>query len=201
MEAGAGSGDELPDLSGASNVLLLNTTGGAQARTLCFDALTEAPPDETHVLAVTYTGQPAEWVDAWNESVGEQPASGGIVSVGQSETDFEDDTWAVGVVENPGDLTGTGIELSELLSDLDDSAGPDEQVVVCFDSVTALLQYADLQQSFRFLHVVTGRVRNADARCFYHLDSDAHDEQTMATLAGLFDTTVEHDGDGWTTTR
>jgi hypothetical protein len=201
METGAGAGERLPDLPDTSNVLLLAPVAGQQAQTLCFDALTRSPPAETRVLAVTYTSQPAQWVEAWNEHVGESPAGGGIVTIGQPETEFENDTWTASTVESPGDLTGIGIDLSDRLSTLADEAAPDEELLMCFDSVTTLLGYADLQRSFRFLHVVTGRVRNADARCFYHLDPNAHDQQEMATLTGLFDATVEYDDDGWTVTR
>jgi len=201
METGAGAEDELPALPDASNVLLLAPVVGRRAQTLCLDALTGTPPEESHVLAVTYTDQPAEWVKAWDKHVGKEPAGGAVLTVGQPETQFESDTWLSGTVENPGDLTGIGIELSDLLSELADSAGQDEPLSVCFDSVTTLLQYADLQQAFRFLHVVTGRVRTADARCYYHLNPEAHDQQAMATLGGLFDTTVEHDDNGWSVTR
>jgi len=201
METGAGEEDGIPDTPDAANVLLLAPVDGEQGDTLCLEALSRSPPAETHVLAVTYRHSPAEFVEAWDDHVGESPAGGGIVAVGQSESEFADDTWRARFVENPGDLTGIGIQLSELLSDLAAGAGPDEEVVMCFDAVTSLLQYADLQRSFRFLHVVTGRVRNADGTCYYHLDPDAHDEQAMATLDGLFDSTIERDGGGWTVTR
>jgi hypothetical protein len=201
MEAGAGAEDELPDLSDASNVLLLAPVAGTQAQTLCLDALTRLPPAESHVLGISYTNQPAEWVEAWNKQVGQQPAGGAVLTVGQPETEYEDDLWLSSTVESPGDLTGIGIELSDLLSELSDGAAPDENLSVAFDSVTTLLQYADLQQTFRFLHVVTGRVRKADARCYYHLNPTAHGQQTMATLGGLFDTTVEREDGGWSVTR
>jgi len=201
MEAGTGAEDDLPALPDASNTLLLAPVAGSQIRALCLDALTGSPPGESHVLAVTYTDQPAEWVEAWDECVGTQPAGGAVLTIGRPDTEFESDTWRAGTVESPSDLTGIGIELSNLLSGLAEDAGPDEQVSVCFDSVTTLLQYADLQQAFRFLHVVTGRVRTADARCYYHLNPEAHDQQTMATLSGLFDTTVEREDDTWSVSR
>ncbi|ERH10745.1 MAG: hypothetical protein J07HX64_02524 [halophilic archaeon J07HX64] len=201
MKTGAGAGDEIPDTPDAANVLLLAPVDREQSDTLCLDALSRSPPAETRVLAVTYGYSPAEFIEAWADHVGEAPAAGGVVAVGESESEFADGTWRARFVKNPGDLTGIGIQLSELLSDLAAGAGPNEEVVVCFDAVSSLLQYADLQRSFRFLHVVTGRVRNADSTCYYHLDPDAHDEQTMATLDSLFDSTVESNSDGWTVSR
>lgn len=201
MEEGAGLRDELPVTSGASNILLLAGSDGRHSQTVCLDALAQSSPSMTRALAITYSTGPAGWVEAWNERIGDPPAAGGIVAVGQPETEFEDDVWEAATVKHPGDLTGIGIELSELLSELAADAGEDERIAVCFDSVTVLLHHSDLQRAFRFLHVVTGRVRNAGARCYYHFDPDAHDQQAMATISGLFDATLEHDDDGWTVTQ
>ena len=190
MKAGAGPGAGEPDLPDATNVLLL--ASAATRRRACLDALARSPPAETRVLVVSYTDSPEEWIQAWDDHVGAQPAGGAILVVG-GDDGFEDGHWQISSIESPGDLTGTGIELSSLLSTLVDEAGAEERIVVCFDSVTTLLDHADLQRAFRFLHVVTGRVRSADARCYYHLDPAAHDEQARATLAGLFDATLGED--------
>lgn len=65
-----------------------------------------------------------------------------------------------------------------------------------------MLQYADLQRTFRFLHVVTGRVKTVGGTGFYRIDPDAHDSQTMATIKGLFDAVVTREDDGtWTVDR
>ena len=56
--------------------------------------------------------------------------------------------------------------------------------------------FRSLQRAFRFLHVVTGRVKTAGGVGHYHLDPEAHDRQTLATLKGLFDAVVNVDEDG-----
>ncbi len=203
MADGAEPGDTpiLPTVPEATNTLLLVPGVGTQSRELFLDILTRSPPAKTHVLVVTYTDRPRTWVQAWNDHAGEPPASGGIVAVGQAEEELEDESWRVATVSNHGDLTGTGIELSEMLSQMATRVGEDEQIVMCFDSITMLLQYADLQRAFRFLHVVTGRVRNVDARAYYHMNPGAHDTQAKATLSGLFDALVERKDDDWTVTQ
>jgi hypothetical protein len=158
--------------------------------------LTRSEPGATNVLAVTYTETPSEFVDRWNDATGTSPARGGIVAVGESEGHIDDPAWAVRTVENPSDLTGVGIELSELLSGMASAAGDDEHVAVSFNSITSLLQYADVQRAFRFLHVVTGRVKTVGGAGHYHIDPEAHDQQTLATLKGLFNAVVEVDDDG-----
>lgn len=199
MKEGAQAGSGFPDLTETSNVMLF--APDEDDRIPCFEPLAEAHPQERQVLVVSYTRQPAAVVDAWETQVGDLPATGGIVTVGQPETGFESPDWEVTRVESPGDLTGTGIELSTRLSGLADTAGVDAEVVVCFESVTELLGHTDVQRVFRFLHVLTGRVRNAGARCYYRFDPAAHDEQTIATLQTLFDGSVERDDRGWTVRR
>jgi hypothetical protein len=199
MAERAGQDEEIPDLSGledVSNVLLLVPSLGNQGREACLDLLSLTAPDETNVLTVTYTNTAPEWVEYWQGRVGQSPLRGGIVAIGQGDETVDNPSWAVKTVENPTDLTGIGIELSELLSTMAKAANDDENIAVCFDSITSLLQYADLQRAFRFLHVVTGRVKTVDGVGYYRLDPDAHDRQTLATLKGLFDAVIEIDEDG-----
>lgn len=200
MSERAGTADgampDLSDLSDVSNVLLLAPSLGSYGRDVCFDLLTQTPPTETNVLVISYTQTPRELVDDWTDHVGTPPVRGGVVSVGQGEAGAENSSWAVKSVENPSDLTGVGIELSEFLSGIASAAEEGEHIAVCFNSVTSLLQYADLQRAFRFLHVVTGRIKTVGGVGHFHLDPDAHDAQTLATLKGLFDAVVEVGDDG-----
>jgi hypothetical protein len=67
----------------------------------------------------------------------------------------------------------------------------DGQHVLWFDSVTDLLQYTDLETVFRFLHLTTKRIADVEATGYYHLTADVHDDQTIATLAPLFETVLK----------
>lgn len=186
----------LDTLGNAGNVLVLAPSIGARRSDACHTLLTGAPPESTNVLAVTFSDTPAERIDEWNAQAGEPPARGGVVAIGQAETRLEAPAWVVETVENPSDLTGIGIELSDLLSGMAGAADEDESIAVCFDSVTSLMQYADLQRAFRFLHVVTGRIKSVGATGHFHVDPEAHSDQDLATLKGLFDAIVEVEGDG-----
>ncbi len=70
------------------------------------------------------------------------------------------------------------------------------QTVICFHSLTALIQYADLQRVFRFLHVLTARIDLIDAVAHFHMDPGAHDAQTRNTLVQLFDAVINIGEDG-----
>ena len=194
-ESGEESGPDLSQLDGAANILLLAPSLGSHGKDAGMELLARTPPEQTNVLSIAYTESPQEFVDRWNTHTGTDPARGGIVAVGASEGHIDNPAWAVRTVENPSDLTGVGIELSELLSGMASAAGDEEDIAVCFHSITSLLQYADVQRAFRFLHVVTGRVKTVGAVGHYHIDPEAHDRKTLATLKGLFDAVVEIDED------
>lgn len=87
-------------------------------------------------------------------------------------------------VGSPADLTGISMPVSEFLRMA-------TRPVVMFDSVSALSMYADPSKVFRFLSVLTTQVANADGLGVFTLDEGSHDEQTVETLAQLFDGRVE----------
>ena len=95
------------------------------------------------------------------------------------------------IVEEPADLTGLGITISERLTDW----SPDSLLI--FESLTVLLEYVDLKRVFRFLHVLVNRVKATGAVAHYHLDPGEHDDRTVATLTSLFDTVVAYENGRW----
>lgn len=198
-------------LSAVSNVLVLAPGSRGDSRSVCLDAVATAELLSPGVIAVTYTSTAQEWIDGWMATVGTPPAHGGILSVGLNPEDIGvgqagdsldavdgdamgDLSWLVGAVEDPADLTGIGIELSELLSDVGSVADTSTPLVVCFDSLTRLLEHVELERAFRFLHVATARVSDAGAAGLFVLDPETVDAQARETLTGLFDHVVELDG-------
>ncbi|UPW01960.1 DUF835 domain-containing protein [Halorussus gelatinilyticus] len=196
------------DVERGACVLLLTPSIHSATDDACHDLLTPTGTTDENVLWVTYSRSPDTCIRDWLSRTDERPRNARIVSVGETTRSA---SAAVGdsggpdptndVVEplsNPGDLTGLGIRLSEILKEWDDS-GTD--TVACFDSLTALLQYADLQTVYKFLHVLTGRFDTADVTAHFHLDPEACDQQTVSTLTSLFDTVVEREDDEWVVRR
>jgi archaellum biogenesis ATPase FlaH len=102
-------------------------------------------------------------------------------------------------VSSPNDLTGLGIRITEFLADWEDN---DNRTVVCFDSLTALLQYVELETAYEFLHILTGRMAALDAFAHFHMDPDAHDQQTIESISTLMDAVVRtEDGEQIVRTR
>jgi len=185
-------------LADASNILLLAPSFPDGAAGVCGELLGGDDPAAAAVLGITYTQSPGKWAADYERETGAAPAEGTVVSVGDwgSEVETEASQWTLETVDHAGDLTTLGVTLSQYLTA--DGSGRKR---LCFDSLTALLQFVELRQAFQFLHVVTGRVSSADAVGHYHLDPEAHDERTLATIRGLFDAVVDVDERGdWTIT-
>lgn len=162
-----------------------------------YEVLSEPPPSETNLLVISYQDGPDEWLPEWQARVGRVPADLGFVHVGEvarsaaapsAGTSANSAPGFVSAVSDPTDLTGLGIRISEYLEEW---AATDNRITVYFDSLTFLLNFAELERVYRFLHVLAGRVKSVDGQAYYRLDPDAHDTQTLSTIQNLLDDTIE----------
>lgn len=185
------------------NVLLRAPTLSDGKRTICPSLHAD---DDVNLCVVSLSGTPDRILDTWRQHGG-LPSKVGIVTADEtrSATAADAPSAAVGpdgttvsttTVSEPGDLTGIGIKISQCLSAWADD---DETTVVCFDSLTTLLQYTDVQRVFRFLHMLTRQVEDAGALAYFHIDPAAHDEQTVSTVGNLFTECFDYDTEtgGW----
>ena len=201
---GEGSERAAGSLGGAVNVLVLSDSMDPDARRSYYEKLLPADPGSLNVLAIQYTRGPDGWLDEWREYVGESPARTAVVSVddgtrsaaaGRDSTAYEGDGGStLSIVESPDDLTGLGITIGSHLERWDDHPG---RTLITLDSLTVLLQYVDLKRAFRFLHMMVNRVKSAGAVGHYHMDPAAHDDQTVATLASVFDAVARQEDGEW----
>ena len=155
-------------------------------------------PAADTVLRVSYGGTKRHVADDWEDAFHDAPSQS-LEVVASYRTPQHPTPYGGHRVEvNPGDLTGLGVRLSGAL---ERCAASDGESTLCFDSLTVVLQYADRQVVFQFLHTLAGLVRRAGTQAHFHLDPTAVDEQTVATLKTLFDTVVAVDDDGDVTVR
>jgi hypothetical protein len=151
---------------------------------------------------VTNTDGADRILDEYGESVDDlDSVRVGVVDcvTRQRGVDADDDV-RVKYASSPVDMTGIGIRLSEFLQEFSETRGIERNRVL-LHSVSTLLTYSDLETVFRFLHVFTGRVQSADGLGVFVVDSTAHDDQTMNTLAQLFDGVIAVGEDGEATVR
>lgn len=183
-------------LQEASDTLLLGPIWREVDDEACTERFASVPEDNVNVLLVTLT-QPAEdRVAVLQNHMETLPARIRVVSASDdvaSETSISVErneiSVVVDVVGDPGDLPRLGITIQEAAAGFND----DRPTLVCFHSLTALLQYATTQRVFRFLHIMQNAI---DARSHFHMDANSHDIQTVQTIKQLFDTVIEFDEHG-----
>ena len=159
------------------------------------------PGGDRNLLLVSLSGNPDRRLEAWRRR-GALPEKVAVLSAEQARGAVSADgaststtgpggsTVTTTAVSDPSDLTGVGIKVNQCLSAWEDDGARTD---VCFDAVTTLLQYVDTRRAFRFLHVLSRRVRSVGALAHYHIDPGAHDEQTLATIEGVFSDVYEFD--------
>lgn len=171
--------DMLSKLDGTSNILLEEPPLG-EGRDTCTSLLTEGAT-QPNVLFVSFTRSASACVEQIDRSgVGNL----GVITVGDGSNSVADDSVVTENVSTPSDLTGLGINIGQVLSDWE------APVLVCFDSLTSMLQYVDIQTAYEFLHAITGQIHAAGARAHFHIDPSAHDSKDVAGIASLFDARV-----------
>jgi hypothetical protein len=184
-EAGPDSGGL--DFTDTANVLVLSERLDRDARVAYLEDL--VTPELVNLLVVSFTDDPARWLTDW-ERIGDPP--GTSVLIEEVEHGAEDRPDAERIAEEPGDLTGLGIAITERLTDWQH-----DESLLMFEALTVLLQHVELKRLFRFLHVLVNRVKATGATAHYHLDPSAHDDRTIATLTSLFDAVVAYEDGTW----
>lgn len=174
----------------AGNVLV--TTDDVETCTRCLNG---GDPDRRAELSVTYPGESAD-DGGFGDHGRMQPAKKGLVSVGDSMRSTTaagstgpDFTGAVAqdAIADPTNLQRLGTSISEFCQRWDDA---DYDIFVCFDSLSALLEYTSPEVVFQFCHVLTTRLESVDATAHFHLDPGRHADETVATFQSIFDQVV-----------
>ncbi|MFC6990218.1 hypothetical protein ACFQJD_18710 [Haloplanus sp. GCM10025708] len=167
---------------------------------LLFDAGSETcgcprladPARHTNLLGVTFTRTSSEFLDVHRGAFDTAPARVLVladdrsVDAAQRRIDAATADGPVDVrsVPSPAALSDVGLVVSETLDDWRTARG---RSVLCFDSVTSLLEHSDLDRVFRFLHTLAAEVDAVGGVAAFHVDPTAHDQQTLHVLETLFD--------------
>lgn len=175
-------------VEGATNVLLLDSTDGRDGGDGTCGTLLADDVNRVGELRVVYGGRDEGIGPA--PGTGRNPARHGLIAVGDEVRsaaasggpDFSG-AIAVDAVSDPGDLRRIGVSVSEFVERWDDL----DRIVLCFDSLTDLLDHAQPDAAFRFVHVLTNRLESVDAVAHFHLDPTAHDETVVNTFGSIFD--------------
>ncbi|WP_336000096.1 DUF7504 family protein [Halorientalis halophila] len=177
-----------------SRILVLASTSDLAAADCCVDLLATERPATQRVLALSYGRRPTRIADHWETVHGTLPDSMAVICP-ESRVEGEPQAGVHTTHVPTSDLTGASIALSRYLDRWAETEAP---IAVCLDSVSSLLDATARDRVFRFLHTVTSRCLAVDATVHAHLDPDRADDQTVATVATLFDAVVRREADGRT---
>ncbi len=91
------------------------------------------------------------------------------------------------------DLRNLGVAITDVLTDWSESGLSSG---MCFRGLETLVESSGLESVYKFLHVLTGRVRSSRTVAHYRLDPTTLDKQRLAAFRQLFDAiiTVEKSG-------
>jgi KaiC/GvpD/RAD55 family RecA-like ATPase len=165
-------------------------------RRVALEVLAEgAAADQGSVIVTTRDSAERVLVDVRSLLEAPDDATVGVVDcVTQHQGRSVQDSETIKYASSPMDMTGIGIKFSEFVEEFYTDRGHTRNRVL-LDSLSTLLMYSDLQTVFRFMHVFTSRIENADALGVHVIESTAHDAETMNTMKQLFDGVIETDED------
>lgn len=82
-----------------------------------------------------------------------------------------------------GDLTALGVRVHQCLRDLREQV---DNVYLCVDSISHIACHVDHNTLYRFLHILSTKLKTADSTCFFMLDRPTR-PATLWVVMGLSD--------------
>jgi len=148
--------------------------------------------NENAVIAVTPRESATQFIEWFTEKKLVLPMS--IVGIIDCRTRSmggdAPETESIKNVSSPVDLTGIGVRISQFFEKFLNKKN-NRKIQLHINSLSTILMYSNIQNVFRFMHVFTGRIKEAGAMGIFVMDSGMHDEQTITTLKQLFDGILE----------
>ena len=169
--------------------LLLSGPAMSGKRDLLLRLLARGAPDGQGSVVVSSRDPAEEVVTEFEDVLGGEEGYLRLVDCVSSRSGSAQRGSEIRHVSSPGDLTGMGIEFSEIARNAQGNGV--ERLRVGFDSLSPLLMYVDLQRLFRFLHVFTSQIQSQGWLGVFSVDPDSHDDRTINTISQLFDGVLE----------
>lgn len=182
------------------NTLLLRSAIEEDVMGDCIEQVDESTGRPSSVVLVTLDQNPVRILQPWLDRAGAKTPTHITLIHWGAESPLErpsieppaDLELTITSVPSPGNLTQLGVAISNVLGEWGESG---VRPVVCFRSITAILQYADPQTVYQFLNAMTDQVHAVGGTGHYHLDPASYDDKTVHRLASMFDETVRADSE------
>lgn len=154
-------------------------------------------------IAVIVTTNPAVRLELLRDRLDELPAWTVMVTTDRgplehlSEIDLSSLPVEVVALDSSLGLSSLGETLSRVISEHESADG---KLIMEFNILSEILSKFSLQQVFKFLHLLSARLADADALAHYYLDP-GESESTVNMLRELFDLTIRTSETLFTTTE
>jgi len=184
--------DSIGKLKEGSNIMLIGPPMSGKEVILNHLMNSCTTNNETAVIIIT-TREPATHILERLKKIIPAPSFSniGIVDcVSKTVGGTEIDMGNIEFVSSPADLTDIGVKISQFFDDLFFKKKI-RKLQLHFDSLSTILLYSKVQTVFRFLHVLTGRIKAARGIGIYVMDSGMHDEKNVIILKQLCDGIIE----------
>ena len=158
----------------------------------CAELLDRPAADALDLLLVTVDGDATARLGAIRDR-GHPIDRVRVVSVGDTAAPGADRRFGIEDVRTAEALSELGRYARDVVVEW---RGREAATVVCFDSVTALLDRVELPLTFEFLLVLVDAIRPAGATAYFLYEPAAHGEQALRTIQHVFDETIDGDGGG-----
>lgn len=179
------------DVGGTGSILVLSALEGTGANNARKHFLSAGD------IMVFVTTQPARRIRMVREELGELPSWTVIVTTQTNPlaelSGADPETLPVDVLklDGTGNLATLGQMVSHVLDDHKQAAG---KISFEFDILSELIAKFDVQQVFKFLHVLTARLEEANALSHFYANPSVQEEATVNVLTQVFDLQLAADG-------
>lgn len=187
--------DEFQGLRAATNILIL-APPLTYAEQLAYKMARPEAGEWTIVMSTD--DRASDVIDAFKKHGGSKNQIGVIDAITKSSAPTLQDSPRVKFVTSPIDLTSMGIKFSRMAEDMwKESVNLEPPRLIppplrfCVNSVSTLLMYSGLEVIYRFLHVITNRVKKLEGIGIYVLNNESFDERTISTIKQLMNMVIE----------
>jgi KaiC/GvpD/RAD55 family RecA-like ATPase len=183
--------DTIGNIKAGSNIMLLGPP--MSGKTLILNHIIYSALENNEAIILVSTKEIGEHVFQWFEQQGmsmeRYKERFGIVDcISKAMGLYLEDTPSIKYASSM-DLTSIGVKISVFFEEFWKKAI--RNIRLCINSLSTILMYSNLQTTYRFLHIFTGRIKLAKTLGIYILEEGAHDEQALSTLKQLFSSALE----------
>jgi KaiC/GvpD/RAD55 family RecA-like ATPase len=184
--------DEIEGIKKGSNIMLIGPPMSGKKAILNYMAYYSIAKNDNAVIKVATSESGTQFLELFKENKLNLPKERfGIVDCftkSFSSNAIENEN--IKIVNSPADLTGINVKIRQFFEEFFIKKNV-HNVQVHIDSLSTILMYSNIQVVFRFLHVLTGRIKASGTLGIYVVDSGVHNETEITTLKQLCDGVIE----------